>query len=137
MRPLVYLIPFLFVNSITSIQAAELKPFASDGCSAFPNGTLGQRELWLQCCRAHDLAYWQGGTYLQREQADSTLEHCVASVGEPVIAALMLAGVRVGGSPLWPTQFRWGYGWPYPRWYEPLTEKEKQQVTQRLAELKP
>jgi hypothetical protein len=47
----------------------------------------------------------------------------------------MLAGVRVGGSPFWPTQFRWGYGWPYPHFYRELTEAEKAQVKQRLAEL--
>lgn len=29
----------------------------------------------------------------------------------------MLSGVRVGGSPYWPTKFRWGYGWSYPHGY--------------------
>ena len=40
----------------------------------------------------------------------------------------MLAGVRVGGSPYFPTSFRWGYGWPYPRWYRTLSESELKQI---------
>ena len=40
----------------------------------------------------------------------------------------MLAGVRVGGSPYFPTSFRWGYGWSYPRWYQALTDEEKMQI---------
>ena len=48
----------LLVGFLSVIARAEgLKPFTSDGCSSFPNGTLEYRELWLQCCTAHDLAY--------------------------------------------------------------------------------
>lgn len=113
-------------------QAAELAPFTSDGCSSFPDGTRQQNQLWLLCCEDHDFAYWQGGTYQQRLAADQRLRECVAGVGEPTIAALMLGGVRVGGSPWLPTRFRWGYGWPWPRGYGPLSAEELAQV-QRLA----
>ena len=108
--------------------SASLQPFASDGCSASPDGTLNQQTLWLHCCTAHDLAYWQGGTYQQRQAADKALEQCVRAIGEAEIAAVMLAGVRVGGSPLWPTRFRWGYGWPWPRFYKALSSEELEQV---------
>ncbi|MFO6424631.1 hypothetical protein [Motilimonas sp. KMU-193] len=108
--------------------ADELKPFTSDGCSAFPDGTLEHNELWLACCTQHDFAYWQGGSYKAREAADLALKECVSALGEKEIALLMLAGVRVGGTPLLPTAFRWGYGWPYPRFYGELTESEQQQV---------
>ncbi|BFM13951.1 hypothetical protein R50073_01340 [Maricurvus nonylphenolicus] len=108
--------------------ASELKPFTSDGCSAFPDGTFAQNELWLACCTAHDYAYWQGGTYEERKEADIALQQCVAQVGEEEIALLMLAGVRVGGTPFLPTTFRWGYGWPYPRLYGQLTAHEREQV---------
>jgi len=40
----------------------------------------------------------------------------------------MYGGVRIGGSPYWPTKFRWGYGWPYLRGYKPLTFEEKIQL---------
>ena len=109
-------------------QADELRPFTSDGCSAFPDGTLEQDELWLQCCTAHDFDYWKGGTYTERLESDRALKQCVAQVGKPELALLMLAGVRVGGTPFLPTKFRWGYGWRYPRFYGTLTKEELVQI---------
>ena len=110
------------------VNAENIKPFTSDGCSSFPDGTFEHNQLWLSCCTAHDYAYWQGGTYQERLVADKALQQCVAKVGEPHIANLMLAGVRVGGSPYLPTSFRWGYGWSYPRWYKVLTDAEQKQI---------
>lgn len=110
------------------IEADTLKPFTTDGCSSFPDGTVKEKTLWQSCCTAHDLSYWKGGTYQQRLDADKALKSCVANVGKPAVAEVMLAGVRVGGSPLWPTKFRWGYGWSYFRWYGELTEEELKQV---------
>ncbi|MES2624378.1 MAG: hypothetical protein V4628_03810 [Pseudomonadota bacterium] len=115
-------------------QGDELKPFISDGCSSFPDGTIEQNELWLDCCLTHDRAYWKGGTFAERERADLTLEACVAKVGESEVATMMLIGVRVGGSPYWPTRFRWGYGWPWPRSYGSLTPAELEQVRVRESE---
>ena len=111
-----------------SAHANDIKAFKSDGCSLFPDGTREQNDLWLACCTAHDYAYWQGGTYQQRLKADEALEACVAKVGEPEIARLMLAGVRVGGTPYLPTTFRWGFGWPYFRGYKALTAEELEQI---------
>lgn len=114
---------------VGTTYADEIKPFISDGCSAFPDGTLEQQDLWLECCVDHDKAYWKGGTYQQRLNADENLRICVADVGKPLIAELMLAGVRVGGSPYLPAKFRWGYGWPYLRGYKALKEEEKVQIS--------
>ncbi len=123
----------IFIGTFSSIvQADNLIPFTTDGCSAFPDGTLEQKSLWIECCIRHDLAYWKGGTYQQRLDADQSLETCVAKVGEPEIAQLMLAGVRVGGSPYFPTTYRWGYGWPYPRGYDPLSRDDELLVQQQL-----
>ncbi len=124
----------LFCLFCQCVVAAELAPFTSDGCSAFPEGTPEQKQLWLKCCTAHDFAYWQGGTYSQRLEADKALQRCVASVGEEEIALVMLAGVRVGGSPYWPTQFRWGYGWPWPRNYGELSEEELKAVRDAILD---
>jgi len=109
-------------------QADTIMPFKSDGCSAFPDGTFEQENLWLKCCQRHDFDYWQGGTYQQRLASDKRLKICVSKVGEPTIASLMMAGVRVGGTPYLPTSFRWGYGWSYPRLYGALSEEELNQV---------
>lgn len=119
----------LFLCHFNSAYSGELiKSFESDGCSVFPDGTLVYKESWLKCCIEHDKAYWQGGSYQQRQVADETLKFCVEKIGRPEIAKIMLNGVRVGGTPYLPTSFRWGYGWPYLRGYKVLTEQEKQQV---------
>ena len=123
-----FLILIIFLLVSVDARADSIKPFTSDGCSAFPNGTFQEKELWLACCTAHDYTYWQGGTYQERLKADKELQQCVAKVGEAKIAKLMLAGVRVGGSPYFPTSFRWGYGWPYPRGYKALSQEEKKQI---------
>jgi hypothetical protein len=119
-----------------TVKSDSLKPFTTDGCSMFPDGTYHQQSLWLNCCIQHDLAYWKGGTEQQRLAADQSLEQCVSQVGEPEIAKLMLAGVRVGGSPYFPTSYRWGYGWSYQRGYKLLSDEEKQQVAAELRRLR-
>ena len=129
MKALTSLLLCLSLNAF----AEDLKPFTSDGCSSFPDGTMEHKELWLACGTAHDLAYWRGGTYSQRMEADLALEQCVAQVGEPEIALLMLAGVRVGGTPYLPTEFRWGYGWPFFRGYNALTEDQKALIEELLS----
>lgn len=134
----VVVIMAVLIFNHNSSNADTLKAFTSDGCSVFPDGTFKQKELWLSCCIQHDYDYWQGGTYQQRLASDQALQSCVAKVGQPEIAALMLAGVRVGGTPYLPTKFRWGYGWSYPRWYGELSEQEQQQVqalTPNLAQM--
>ena len=123
-----YLIIAFLSLFIGVAEAEQLQPFTSDGCSSFPDGTFEQNKLWLSCCTAHDYDYWKGGSYDDRLASDKALKACVAGVGEPEIALLMLAGVRVGGTPFFPTTFRWGYGWSYPRFYGSLTEEELQKV---------
>jgi len=130
MKRLIYLFSLYLLSSMAF--ASDLKPFTTDGCSAFPNGTLDEKSLWIECCIRHDLAYWKGGTYDERLEADQSLETCVSQVGEPEIAQLMLAGVRVGGSPYFPNTYRWGYGWPYPRGYKALSNDENLEVQQML-----
>jgi hypothetical protein len=115
--------------------ASDIAPFTTDGCSSFPNGTPQNQSLWLDCCVRHDLAYWKGGTYQDRLDADLALEQCVATAGEPDIAAVMLRGVRAGGNPFLFTPYRWGYGWPFGRGYQPLSADEIAGVASRLAAL--
>jgi hypothetical protein len=129
-KKIIFLLSFFFVAS--SSLADDINSFTSDGCSEFPNGTLKQKELWLACCTAHDFTYWQGGTYEERVNADQELKYCVVKVGEPAVAALMLAGVRVGGTPYFPTSFRWGYGWSYLRGYKAVTPEEYKKIEAAL-----
>ena len=134
------LLAFVILLGICSMPvASDLAPFTTDGCSRFPDGTSSERTLWLDCCTAHDVAYWQGGTAAQRLQADQVLRQCVIDTGESMLASLMFIGVRVGGTPYLPTSFRWGYGWPYMRRYGALSDAEMAAVREALniAEVEP
>lgn len=112
----------------------SLVPFTSDGCSLFPDGTFEIRDKWCDCCQTHDVAYWQGGSSDERVLADAALRKCVLTrTGDKGLAETMSFGVKVGGSPAFPTWYRWGYGWPYGRGYQPLSRVEKLQVQKRLA----
>lgn len=122
-------------TAIPSTQAAELAPFSSDGCSLFPDGTLTERNKWCDCCLTHDIAYWQGGSAAEREQADTALRDCVREkTGDAQLAETMYLGVRAGGHPNFPTWYRWGYGWPYGTGYQTLSDADRELVQQRLDE---
>lgn len=111
-----------------------LSDFRTDGCSLFPDGDAESPQRWSACCVTHDLAYWRGGTAQERRSADRALRHCVlARSGRPGLAEAMYRGVRVGGTPLMPTAFRWGYGWGYGRGYAALSPAEQQGADDRLA----
>ena len=112
---------------------SEISSFRSDACSMFPEGTFGNGDLWEECCVEHDIAYWQGGTVADRLAADERLRECVEQkTGNRVLARMMYDGVRAGGSPSFPTWYRWAYGWPSGRPYGPLSEAERRQVTDKL-----
>ena len=112
----------------------QLADFTSDGCSLFLNGSFEDPELWKECCYKHDLAYWRGGTEEERNQADLAFKECVVKkTGNTELAEIMYQAVRVGGSPHFPTWYRWGYGWPAGRGYKKLSEQELLLVDQKLA----
>jgi len=124
----------IILLSICSASASDLHDFTSDGCTLFPDGNSKDRALWCDCCLAHDIAYWQGGTKVERKRADEKLRACVMdSTRNKALADMMYDGVRAGGHPAFPTWYRWGYGWKYGRKYSPLTVQEKQLVRERLA----
>lgn len=120
---------------IKCVGAAELADFSSDGCSQFPDGTLTQQDLWCDCCITHDIAYWQGGNRQQKKQADEALRQCVLQkTDNKLLADTMYYGVTLGGSPVFPVWYRWGYGWRYGRGFQSLNEYEQQQVTGKLQQ---
>lgn len=94
-------------------RTVRLEPFASDGCSLFPDGDT-RSGSWCACCFQHDLAYWKGGPEAERKAADSALGDCIlARTHDSALARAVYLGTRAGGSPYFPTWYRWGYGWPY------------------------
>ncbi len=115
------------------LTANELKPFTTDGCSLWIDGTPEQPNLWRHCCVAHDLAYWKGGSKTARKQADEDILACVKQAQGPGMAKYIYTNVRWGGSPYWMSHYRWGYGWDYldgvwPRGYKVPTAEEQAQI---------
>ena len=107
-------------------SSSRLQPFSTDGCSLFPDRALIGKSDWCECCVAHDLVYWRGGTSEERLKADRDLKACVYKVsGNEPLAELMFAGVRSGGGHYFYTPYRWGYGWQYGRSYGPLSIDEQ------------
>jgi hypothetical protein len=90
-------------------------PFRFDGCSWWPDG-FGDTN-WRHCCEEHDYAYWCGGSAADRVRADDRLAECVAEETNRAFGWLMRTGVRVGGHPVVPMYFRWGYGHEYTGGY--------------------
>ena len=131
LKKILFLASIIFLNNA---MAETINDFKSDGCSRFPDGTLDDSQLWCGCCVAHDKAYWQGGTRLKKDIADNALRECILQkTANLLLAETMYYGVMIGGSPLFPTDYRWGYGWSYGRDYQPLKLNERQQVQKKLA----
>ena len=113
--------------------ANQIKPFTTDGCSLFPDGTFKDKAQWRDACIEHDIYYWQGGIKKDRKQADLQLRQSILEkTGDKHLAKAVYDAVRVWGSPVFPSWYRWGYGWTYGRGYSPLTEEEQRQVEESL-----
>jgi hypothetical protein len=127
-RTLRHAILLLMLGGCAAVAADQipLQPFTTDGCSRFPDRAVIGKDDWCHCCVIHDLAYWRGGTEQARQEADKQLRACVekATNNKP-LAAMMFAGVRAGGGPEVNTSYRWGYGWPYGRMYQALSQEEE------------
>ncbi|WP_331344120.1 helicase [Cellvibrio sp. UBA7661] len=116
---------------------SPLKPFTTDGCSLWLDGTPENPNLWRHCCVAHDLAYWKGGSKAERKQADDEIKACVKTAQGPGMAKYMYSNVRWGGSPYWMNHYRWGYGWNYwdgmgPRGYKTPSPEEQRLIEQAM-----
>lgn len=87
----------------------------SGGMSRWWRMIAGHLPPWEGCCDDHDQHYAVGGTKLQRWKCDIRLMYCVQDNGHPLIAKLMLLAVRIGGHPLLPLPWRWGFKhhWPH------------------------
>lgn len=109
---IIFLSGFLLLDANAQNRSDTATPavpadFVSDGCTFFPDGA------YLDCCVAHDRAYYAGGSWSARWRADKKLFQCVAgkkSWWNKPIAPVMWAGVRVFGVSFLPTSFRWGFG---------------------------
>ena len=123
----------LTVNAQTP---STLKPFETDGCTMFLDGTKEKPDLWKHCCTYHDLRYWYGGTLKDQDQSDLKLKHCVEKVAGTKWANLIYTGVRAGHYSPIKNKYAWAWGWNPKRDKEPLTPTDLLYVKQELLKLK-
>jgi len=110
-----------------------LKPFETDYCTNFPEGTKQEPERWKDCCLYHDLYFWAGGTKQERKKADSDLRDCIHKTGAHRIAQLVYLGVRAGYySPIKYAQKKWSNGWDYQNSYRALTPQDIIEIEKEL-----
>lgn len=129
------LIILILIMSSAWAESERIRPFESDGCSKWPEGSRNHPLAWEKCCFVHDLSYWMGGPKGERHKADKQLKQCVKASGHRFNAFLMYLGVRAGGLPSFPTSYRWAYGWMDKRWYRALSKAERAQVVEELDRL--
>lgn len=76
-----------------------------DGCSggvtAFYTRFLGRDIGCRYCCDEHDVAYYEGGMWIDRKLADRRFRQCVYDSGRPIRAWLFWVAVRLFGSRYW------------------------------------
>ena len=134
MKNLKFLIVIFLLNSCVVIAASDLRPFKTDYCTAFPEGTISQPDLWKHCCLIHDLHFWAGGTRKERDLMDINFKECIAETGMPRTAEMMYQAVRAGSHS--PFQFKgkhWGNGWREKAYYEKLKVENVNQVESILS----
>src|SRR5665647_529188 len=116
---------FLLAAAITSVSAREIKPFTTDYCTGYFEGTRSHPGLWKDCCLEHDLYFWAGGSSQERNQADKRLRACVADKGTPIHARLIYWGVKLGSkSPIKIKGKHWGNGLSDSPTYLSLTPEQ-------------
>ena len=131
---------FLSASMLSAFAKNErsLKPFLTDYCTAYFEGTRERPGVWKHCCLEHDLYFWAGGSRSDRQETDLRLGKCVEATGEVEQGRLMYAAVALGG--ISPIKFRakfFGNGWKQnrPR-YTKLSSDETQIIIQEVERTK-
>jgi len=125
----------LLLSSLQSWARSQtqLKPFVTDYCTAYVEGTREQPNLWKHCCEEHDLYFWAGGSLEDRKTSDLRLKSCVEKTGARTQAVLIYTAVSIGGSS--PIRFKtkqWGHAWEGRQRYVSLTEDETSKIINHL-----
>lgn len=131
------LLTAVFMMSLTPALYAEskLKPFETDGCTMFVDGTPKNPGLWRNCCVEHDLRYWFGGSKADMDATDVRLKSCVEKVAGATWANIIYSGVRAGHHSPVKNKTQWNWGWVEKREYKPLTLPEVAVIKSELRTL--
>ncbi|WP_408097820.1 hypothetical protein ACJVC5_02590 [Peredibacter sp. HCB2-198] len=120
---------FLLLMISSFAWADNVRPFKTDFCTNFPEGTKEEPALWKHCCLTHDMFFWAGGSKRDRDVADLDLKSCIAKTGATQIAELMYLGVRAGSlSPIKYPDKKWNNGWRDRPDFQGLTSGDITQI---------
>lgn len=128
-----FLVLALLITNLAS--ANQLKPFVTDYCTMFADGTLAKPGLWKNCCLLHDIHYWYGGTEKDMDQTDLKLKSCVNEVAGSTWANLIYSGVRAGHHSPVKNIHKWNWGWETKRDNNELNAQEIIYVQEELRRL--
>jgi hypothetical protein len=111
------------------------KPFTTDYCTNYPEGTRSEPDLWKHCCLFHDLYLWAGGSKKDRLASDRELKSCIEKTGAHFEANLMYMAVRAGSySPIKYPDMRWGNAWTNRPEFLPLSSSEIELLDSELTD---
>jgi hypothetical protein len=128
----------IFIVSTIPLANAQnkLKPFVTDNCTMFVDGTVSNPFLWRDCCVEHDLRYWFGGSSSSQDFSDLQLKSCVTKKSGTFYANLIYYGVRAGHHFPIKHKYVWGWGWLTTREkYTKLMSSEKAIIREELNHL--
>ncbi len=125
----------IIFTSSTLASSNTLRPFVTDGCTLFAEGTKEHPELWRHCCVEHDMRYWFGGDAADLDKTDLRLKACVQDVAGLTWAEIIYRGVRIGHSSPIKNKTHWSWGWIFERANIPLSKPENDYIISELRRL--
>jgi hypothetical protein len=132
MKMILTVMLLLPLNSLFASDV-KLKPFVTDFCTNYPEGTKEEPDLWKHCCLIHDLYFWAGGSKEDRTNADKELKECIEATGATQIARLVYLAVRAGSySPIKYPDKKWSNGWTDRQDFGPLSFEELQFIENEI-----
>lgn len=132
MKKIIFILLFISFPCLAVVEA-DPKPFVTDYCTLYVEGTRAQPNLWRHCCLEHDLYCWAGGSLDDKNVSDLKLKACVQMTGARTQAILIYAAVVIGGhSPIHIKSKQWGNTWENRPRYLSLTESETSKVIYHL-----
>jgi len=132
MRKYVLIFLILLTNHALS---NELKPFITDYCTMFVDGTPTNPNLWKHCCIEHDIHYWYGGSLKDQDITDLKLKSCVEAAAGTYWADIIYLGVRAGHYSPVKNVHKWSWGWEQQRKKIEISDKEKLYVIEEIRKL--
>jgi hypothetical protein len=130
-----YCIFLILLFTSWQTYSSELKPFVTDYCTYFLDGTPSKPTLWRDCCIEHDIHYWYGGTIKDRDHTDLKLKYCVEKVAGKTWAHLIYTGVKAGHYSPVKNEHYWGWGWNPKRENQEICKAEEPYIMGEIGKL--